>query len=240
MRTAIVTGGSGGIGSAICRSLCAEGYNVAVCYNSGMDAAEDLVRSLRSEGYHAWAVPCDVTDEEQVVAAVDEVSAAGELAVAVNCSGVSHIAQIQDMSLLELEEIFSVNSSGTYLICREAAKHMIPNGFGRIVNISSMWGVTGGSCETAYSASKAAVIGLTKALAKELGPSGITVNCVAPGVINTRMNSVFSEEVMQDLSDQTPLERIGTPEDVAEAVVYFCKASFVTGQVLCVDGGFSL
>ena len=103
-----------------------------------------------------------------------------------------------------------------------------------------MWGVTGGSCETAYSASKAAVIGLTKVLAKELGPSGIAVNCVAPGVIITRMNSVYSEEVMQDLSEQTPLERIGTPEDVAEAVVYFCRASFVTGQVLCVDGGFSL
>lgn len=240
MRTAIVTGGSGGIGSAICRTLCRNGYKVAVGYNNGKDAAEVLVRSLVSEGLQAWAVPCDVTDEEQVVSAVEEASSVGELAVAVNCSGVARIAQIQDMSLLELEEIFSVNSSGTYLVCREAAKHMIPNGYGRIVNISSMWGVTGGSCETAYSASKASVIGLTKALAKELGPSGITVNCVAPGVIDTRMNSMLSDDDIRDLCEQTPVGRIGTPEDVAEAVAYFCRSPFVTGQVLCVDGGFSL
>ena len=240
MRTAIVTGGSGGIGSAICRALCREGYKVAVCYNSGKEEAEALVRSLLSEGLQAWPVHCDVTDEEQVVSAVEETSAAGDLAVAVSCSGIARIAQIQDMSLPELEEIFSVNSSGAYLLCREAAKHMIPNGSGRIINISSMWGVTGASCETAYSASKAAVIGLTRALAKELGPSGITVNCIAPGVINTRMNAMLSEADMQELCEQTPVGRIGTPEDVADAVVYFCRAPFVTGQVLCVDGGFSL
>jgi 3-oxoacyl-[acyl-carrier protein] reductase len=240
MRTAIVTGGSGGIGSAVCRALCAEGYGVAVCYNSGREAAENLISSLVSEGLTAWAVPCDVTDEEQVISAVEETSSKGDLTVAVNCSGVARIAQIQDMSLLELEEIFSVNSSGTYLVCREAAKHMIPLGYGRIINISSMWGVAGASCETAYSASKAAVIGLTKALAKELGPSGITVNCVAPGVIDTKMNSMLSEEDVQDLCDQTPVGRIGKPDDVAQAVIYFCNAPFVTGQVLSVDGGFTL
>ena len=240
MRTAIVTGGSGGIGSAVCRALCAEGYGVAVGYNSGREAAEDLAGSLVSEGFTAWAVPCDVTDEEQVVSAVEEASSKGDLAVAVNCSGIARIAQIQDMSLLELEEIFSVNSSGTYLVCREAAKHMIPLRYGRIINISSMWGVAGGSCETAYSASKAAVIGLTKALAKELGPSGITVNCIAPGLIDTRMNSILSEEDIRDLCDQTPVGRIGKPDDVAQAVIYFCNAPFVTGQVLSVDGGFTL
>ena len=240
MRSAIVTGGSGGIGSAICRKLCEDGHYVAVCYNTDRDGAEELVSSLRAGGYSAQAVACDVRNEAQISEAVRTTASLGDLSVAVNCAGTALFSQIQDTSAEDLEEIFSVNSTGAFLVCREAARYMIPAHFGRIINISSMWGVSGASCESAYSASKAAVIGLTKALAKELGPSGITVNCVAPGLIDTKMNSRLSRSDIDALTADTPLGRVGTPENVAEAVLFFCRASFVTGQVLCVDGGFTL
>ena len=240
MRSAIVTGGSGEIGSAICRKLCERGYSVAVCYNTDRNSAEELVRSLVSEGYSAEAVPCDVRDESQIVSAVGKAASMGELSVAVNCAGIALFSQIQDTSREALQEVFSVNSIGAYLVCRETAKHMIPLHSGRIVSISSMWGVSGGSCESAYSASKSALTGMTKALAKELGPSGITVNCVAPGLIDTKMNSRLSSSDIAALIEETPAGRIGTPEDVADAVMFFCDSPFITGQVLCVDGGFTL
>jgi len=240
MRSAIVTGGSGGIGSAICRALCEEGYSVLICYSSGREPAEDLAAELGSLGYCAEAFRCDVRSEQEIIGAVGRAAELGELSAAVNCAGVSLFAQIQDTSAEELDDIFRINSTGTYLVCREAAKKMIPLGSGRIINISSMWGVAGASCESAYSASKASVIGLTKALAKELGPSGITVNCIAPGVIDTRMNARLTPDDIQALCDETPLGRIGKPDEVAQAVVYFTRASFVTGQVLSVDGGFTL
>ena len=240
MRSAIVTGGSGEIGSAICRKLCERDYSVAVCYNTDRNSAEELVRSLVSEGYSAEAVPCDVRDESQIVSAVGKAASMGALSVAVNCAGIALFSQIQDTSREALQEIFSVNSIGAYLVCRETAKHMIPLHSGRIVSISSMWGVSGGSCESAYSASKSALTGMTKALAKELGPSGITVNCVAPGLIDTKMNSRLSSSDIAALIEETPAGRIGTPEDVADAVMFFCDSPFITGQVLCVDGGFTL
>lgn len=240
MLTAIVTGGSGGIGSAICRALCEEGYHVIVCYNSGRESAEKLVTDLTSAGHSAEAVRCDVRNESDIISAVGDAASSGTLAVAVNCAGTALFSQVQDTSAAELSDIFSVNSTGTFLMCREASKKMIPNHFGRIINISSMWGISGASCESAYSASKASVIGLTKALAKELGPSGITVNCVAPGLIDTPMNSRLSESDIASLVDDTPVGRIGTPEDIASAVLFFCNAPFVTGQTLCVDGGMTL
>ena len=240
MRSAIVTGGSGGIGSAICRALCREGYHVTVCYNEGRKKAEDLVSELVSSGASAEAVRCDVRSEADIVSAVETASSAGPLSVTVNCAGISLFSQLQDTSSSELNNIFAVNSIGSFLMCREAAKKMIPNHYGRIINISSMWGIAGASCESAYSSSKASVIGLTKALAKELGPSGITVNCIAPGLIDTPMNSRLSEEDIADLIEATPAGRIGTPEDIAAAVVFFCNASFVTGQTLCIDGGMTL
>ncbi len=240
MRSAIVTGGSGEIGSAICRKLCESGYSVAVCYNTDKAGAEELVRVLTSEGYTAEAVACDVRDECQIISAVEKAASMGELSVAVNCAGISLFAQIQDTSSDALQDIFSVNSIGAYLVCREAAKHMIPLHSGRIVSVSSMWGVSGGSCESAYSASKSALAGMTKALAKELGPSGITVNCVAPGLIDTKMNSRLSPADISALIEDTPAGRIGTAEDVADAVMFFCDSPFITGQVLCVDGGFTL
>ncbi|MBP0969790.1 MAG: SDR family oxidoreductase, partial [Oscillospiraceae bacterium] len=149
-------------------------------------------------------------------------------------------SQIQDTSALEIENIFDINSTGTILMCRESAKRMISGHFGRIINISSMWGISGASCESVYSASKASVIGLTRSLAKELGPSGITVNCIAPGLIDTKMNAGLTKEAVDALVADTPVERIGSPDDIASAVLFFCSAPFVTGQTLCVDGGLTL
>lgn len=240
MLSAIVTGGSGDIGRAICTSLAEHGYAVAVCYNTDSENAETTASLIAERGGVASAVHCDVTDEQQIKDAVKAAASLGDLRVVVNCSGISLFSQIQDTTAADLERVFAVNSTGTYMMCREAVRYMIPLGCGRIINISSMWGVSGGSCESAYSASKASVIGLTKALAKELGPSGITVNCIAPGVIDTKMNARLSEDDLQVLRDETPVCRIGTPDDVAQAVTFFAEAPFVTGQILSVDGGFTL
>ena len=240
MYSAIVTGGSGEIGSEICRKLCEKGYAVAVCYNTDRISAEELVAELVSAGYSAEAVKCDVRDPSQIREAVHRASLLGDLAVAVNCAGTALYAQIQDTDDEAVQDIFAANSIGAYLLCREAAKHMIPSHYGRIVSVSSMWGISGGSCESAYSASKSALTGMTRALAKELGPSGITVNCVAPGLIDTKMNSRLSASDIQALVEDTPVCRIGTAEDVADAVIFFCDSPFITGQVLLVDGGFSL
>ncbi|MBQ9960030.1 MAG: SDR family oxidoreductase, partial [Oscillospiraceae bacterium] len=186
------------------------------------------------------AVQCDVRDEQQVQSAIAFAEAQGELAVVVNSAGISHFAQIQDESAAEMDEVFAVNTRGTMLVCREAARGMVARHAGSMINISSMWGVVGASCEAVYSASKAAIIGFTKALAKELAASGITVNCIAPGVIDTDMNRQLGEQLLAELAADTPLGRIGRAEEVAQAALYFAKAPFVTGQVLSVDGGFSL
>ena len=167
-------------------------------------------------------------------------AAQGELAAVINSAGISHFAQIQDESAADMDEVFAVNTRGSMLVCREAAKHMLQNHSGSMVNISSMWGMVGASCEAVYSASKAAVIGFTKALAKELAASGITVNCIAPGVIDTDMNRALGKQTLDALAQETPVGRIGTPREVAQAALYLATAPFVTGQVLAVDGGFSL
>jgi 3-oxoacyl-[acyl-carrier protein] reductase len=161
----------------------------------------------------------------------------GGVDVLVCSAGIALLRQFQDTTAADWQRIMSVNLGGTVNCIRAALPHMLRNKFGRIVTVSSMWGVTGGSCESAYSASKAALIGLTRSLAKELGPSGITVNCVAPGVIATDMNADLTEEDLAALREETPLGTLGTPEDVAQAVRYLVSAPFVTGQVLGVNGG---
>jgi len=239
-KVALVTGGSRGIGAAVCAALARRGYLTVICYNQNADLAEAAATSLTAEGYAAVARKCDVTSEQDVIGAVACAESLGELAVVVNCAGITGSGQVQDITAEQWHRVFSTNARGTALICREASKGMIRRHAGSIVNISSIWGTEGASCESVYSASKGAVIAFTKSLAKELGPSGITVNCVAPGVIDTDMNRCYSPEVMRDLADQTPLGRIGSPEDVAEAVLFLAEARFITGQVLTVDGGFTL
>ncbi|MBQ4381568.1 MAG: 3-oxoacyl-ACP reductase FabG [Oscillospiraceae bacterium] len=231
---AIVTGGSRGIGAAVCRALAAQGKTVTVGYL----AAEKRARSLAEE-IGGIAVGGDIADPATAEKMLSETGGAGIL---VCSAGISHIGLFQDMTTAQWRRLFAVNVEGAFNACRAAAPYMIRAGWGRIVLISSMWGLRGASCEAAYSASKAALVGFAKALAKELGPSGITVNCLCPGVIDTEMNSALSEETMAQLKEETPLGRIGTAEDVAAAVSFLVGegASFITGQVLSVDGGFAV
>ncbi len=240
-KTVLVTGASGGIGSACARLFAAEGYKVAIHYNNGKASADELKDEICSLGGEAVSVCADLSDEAQVAAMLSTVERElGEVDVLINNAGVSQQKLFTDTTREDYELVFGVNTLGVINCCRAVLPSMIRHKSGRIVNVSSMWGVSGASCEVLYSASKAAVIGLTKALAKEVGPSSVTVNCVAPGVINTRMNSHLNSEDMVALCDETPLCRIGEPQEVAQAVLFLAsdKASFITGQTLSVDGGF--
>ena len=242
-RTAFVTGGSRGIGRAIVRRLAAEGCAVGIDYLQAREQAEALAAELRAQGHEALAVRGDVSDRGAVTAAIRLVEAEfGPVEVLVNNAGIAEQRQFQDISQDFWRHIFGVNVDGAYHTIQAVLPHMLHEKRGCIVNISSIWGQRGASCETAYSASKAALIGLTRSLAMELAPSGIRVNCVAPGVIRTDMVEVLGEETLSDLARETPMGRLGTPEEIAAAVAFFAGegASFVTGQVLTADGGFIL
>lgn len=239
-KTALITGASRGIGAATARRLAREGYAVAVNYCNSEDRALALVKELQAEGHTAMAVRADVSDPEQVRAMVDNVlDKFCQLDILVCNAGRSWVGLLGDMTAEEWRELFSVNLDSVFYCCKAVLPHMIHRKKGKIITISSMWGQVGASCEAAYSASKAGVIGLTKALAKELGPSGIAVNCVAPGVIDTEMNQNLTDEDLDALREETPLERIGKAEDVAESVLFLASegADFITGQVLCPNGG---
>lgn len=243
MKTAVVTGASGGIGSKISVCLAEKGYNVVLCYNSSEKSALETVSEIEKNGYNAIAVKCNVKNKNETDSLMKTVfEKFGSVDVLVNNAGVALQKLFVDVNENEYDEIFDTNVKGTINCSQSALKYMINQKSGSIVNISSMWGISGASCEVHYSASKAAIIGLTKALAKEMGLSGIRVNCVAPGMIDTKMNASFSQDVFDQIKEETPLNKIGRPEDVAKAVLYFAgdDSSFVTGQVLCVDGGYVL
>lgn len=241
MKTVLITGASGGIGKAAARLFAQNGYRVAVGYCRGADRAQALCEALRQNGFTAQAFYADVTSQSDVKAMFGSIAQVfGGVDVLVNNAGIAQQKLFTDITDAEFERMFAVNVGGVFHCCREAIPYMVHQKAGKIINISSVWGVCGASCEVHYSASKAAVIGLTKALAKELGPSGICVNCIAPGVIDTPMNSCLDSQTMQALAQDTPLLRIGTPEDVAQAICFLASpaADFITGQVLCTDGGF--
>ena len=213
---------------------------VAVNYHRSQAAAEALAEEIRAAGGTAIAVQADVGDPKQVAHMVDNVlDKFCQLDILVCNAGIARQQLFTDVSDEDWRTLFRTNVDGTFYCCRAVLPHFIHRKAGKIVTMSSMWGLTGGSCEVAYSATKAAVIGLTKALAKEVGPSGITVNCVAPGVIETEMNANLTAEDLEALRQETPLETIGRAEDVAESVFFLTSegARFITGQVLSPNGG---
>lgn len=240
MSTVLITGASRGIGAQCALLFAQKGYDVAVNYNRSAEQANALVQELRSCGVCAIAVQADVSDSIQVSQMFQTVKAElGEVEILVNNAGVAHVGLLTDMTNSEWDKLISTDLSAVFYTCKAALPDMIRAHRGVIVNIASMWGEVGASCEAAYSAAKAGVIGLTKALAKEVGPSGIRVNAVSPGVVMTDMMQGFSDEDIAALKEKTPLNALGTPEDIAEAVLFLAcdKARFITGQVLSVNGG---
>lgn len=240
-KTVVVTGSSRGIGSAIAIKFSELGYNVVINYNSSEDMATNVLKKVRNNGSLAIAVKADVSDFFEAKSLIDKaVSEFGKIDVLINNAGIAYQGLFTEMSARDWNSIVGVNINSLFNCTQPAVVQMIKQHSGNIINISSMWGVTGASCEVAYSASKAAIIGFTKSLAKELGPSGVRVNCVAPGVIHTEMINDFSQSDIDALVAETPCMRIGTPEDVAESVAFLAKdsSSFITGQVIGVNGGF--
>ncbi len=238
-KTVIITGASSGIGAACAKLLLQSGYNVAVCYNKNEASARAICKNFNTACAKPFFV--DVKCEDSVKKLIEEVLAAfGDIDAVINNAGNAHFGMLADLTVNEWDNIFATHARGAFLCSKYALPYMVRKKSGNIINISSMWGQVGASCEVAYSAAKAAVIGFTKALAKEVGPSGINVNCIAPGVIKTPMLDGFSSEDMQALTDETPLCRLGTPEDIAKAVRFLlsCDADFITGQILGVNGGF--
>lgn len=240
MKTVLITGASRGIGAETARLFAQKGWAVAVNYRNSREAAEELVSEIRKNGGTALAIPADVGDPEQVEAlfrtAEQEL---GQIEALVNNAGIAQQKLFTDLTDEDWDELFRVDVKGVFLCCRRALPAMIRRHRGVIVNISSMWGQVGASCEVHYSAAKAAVIGLTRALAKEVGPSGIRVNCIAPGVIQTEMNGNLTPETLEALKEETPLELLGDPADVAKAAWFLTSedSAFITGQVLGVNGG---
>ena len=234
-KVVLVTGGSRGIGKAICEKFATEGYSVAVNFEKSEEKAKALAEKIGGKAFYA-----DVSDYNAVSRMFDEIEKEmGEVSVLINNAAISTFGLFQDCSDEEWERVFGVNVKGVFNCSKRAVGNMLKNQSGSIVNISSIWGVTGGSCECHYSATKAAVIGYTKAMAKELGPSGIRVNCVAPGAVDTEMNARFSKEDLEAVAEESALGYIGKPEEIAEAVFFAAseKASYMTGAVLNVNGG---
>jgi 3-oxoacyl-[acyl-carrier protein] reductase len=239
MKTVIITGGSRGIGKGLVTKFAKSGYDVLFGYNRSENEAFELCGRLSNEGFKTHAIKCDVTvfkDCENLIKSA--IKLFGKIDVLVNNAGIAHQKLFTEITEAEWDEMFDVNVKSVYRLCSCALPDMIRKKKGCIINISSVWGIAGASCEVHYSAAKAAVIGFTKSLAKEVGPSGIRVNSIAPGIIETDMLSGFSKEEKKALACDTPLCSLGKPEDIALAALYLAEADFVTGQVLSPNGGF--
>ncbi|HIR84173.1 MAG TPA: 3-oxoacyl-ACP reductase FabG [Candidatus Galloscillospira excrementavium] len=239
-KTVLITGASRGIGAETARRFSAAGYAVALHYHRSEERALALAEELRGAGGEVLTVQADVGDWSQVRKMVDNVlDKFCQLDILICNAGVSWQGLLSEMPVEDWRRLCAVDLDGVFYCCKAVIPHFVARKAGKILTVSSMWGQTGGSCEAAYSAAKAGVIGLTKALAKELGPSGIAVNCVAPGVIATEMNQNLTPADLDALREETPLGRIGTAGDVAESLLFLASegASFITGQVLAPNGG---
>ena len=240
MKTILITGASHGIGKAIAEKLAACGMRLFLNCRSSKETLYEYAVKL-SETYHVPCTPLfyDVSDHKQVHAMFEEICALGEsIDILINNAGIADYDLINVITPARWHRLFAVNVDGAFYCIRAALPHMLQQQSGCIINVSSMWGQVGASCEAAYSATKGAILALTKALAQELGPSGIRVNAVAPGVIRTDMCASVDPAVMEDLRQQTPIGRLGTPEDIAQAMLYLADAPFLTGQTLPLNGGF--
>lgn len=220
MEKALITGGATGIGKATAQLFAQKGYNVFITYNQSKPDFDGVTK-----------IKCNLQNEDEIVNLFNQI---GNIDILVNNAGISLVKQINDTTAQEYDKIMSINARSYFLCCREAVKLMLKNHKGAIVNVSSMWGQMGASCEIAYSMSKFAVVGLTNSLAQELAPSGITVNCICPGIIDTRMNEMFDKK---ELEAQVPIGRLGTPLEVAQAIYYLTQNKYITSQILGVNGG---
>ncbi|MGI6260932.1 MAG: elongation factor P 5-aminopentanone reductase [Acutalibacteraceae bacterium] len=239
-RTVWITGASRGIGRACAELFADDGDRIAVLYHKEREQAAAVVEKCRALGADAEAFGADVADRSQVFDAANRIRARfGKIDVLVNNAGIAQQKLFSDITEQDWRRMMGVNLDGAFYCTQAVLPDLIHQKHGKIVNVSSMWGICGGSCEVHYSASKAAVIGLTKALAKELGPSNIQVNCVAPGVIDTEMNGALTDEIRKELCEETPLGRIGTTKEAAQAIFFLASpaADFITGQVLSPNGG---
>ena len=232
IKTALITGSSRGIGAAIARKLYQDGWRVIINYSKSQAQAESLAEELDT-----IAVKADVSDVGEVAAMFELI---GEISLLINNAATHHYGLFSEMEPAEWARLLDVNLTGAYNCLKFAIPPMVNRKSGGVINVSSVWGIHGASCEAAYSSTKAAIVGLTRSLAKELGPSGVRVNCVAPGVILTDMLNDFTPDELTSLRDQTALGRLGLPDDVADAVAFLASdsARYITGQVLGVDGGF--
>lgn len=236
LQTALITGGSRGIGAATVRAFAQAGYRTAFFYLRSEEAAQALAAETG-----AYALRCDVRSSAEVSAACREaLRLLGHIDVLVNNAGVAQQQLLTDMTDDEWHAMLDTHLTGAFFTCRALLPGMISRRYGRVINIGSIWGQVGASCEAAYSAAKAGLIGLTKALAKEVGPSGVTVNCICPGVIETDMLSAFTPEDLAVLADETPVCRLGTPQEVARSVLWLAdeQSGFITGQIIGVNGGY--
>lgn len=239
MKTIIVTGGARGIGKAIVYELAKQNYNIVLNYNTSENEAKQIKEDLTNQGYSVEIYKADVTKKNEVESMINEViKKQGKIDVLINNAGISQIKPFADITEEDWDKMINTNLKSMYYTSQAVLSSMLQKQKGLIINISSIWGIIGGSCEVHYSTAKAGVNGFTKALAKELGPSNIRVNAIAPGIIETRMNDHLSQEEKREIEEQIPLERIGKPEEIAKAIKWLIEDEYTTGQIISIDGGW--
>lgn len=241
MKTVIVTGGSRGIGAAIVKELALKKYNVVLNYNKSEKEAEKIKEELKENDINIEIFKADISDKKQAKELIEfTLNKFKNIDVLINNAGIDQIKPFMEITENDWNTMFKINLNSVFNCTQEALKNMIHNKKGCIINISSIWGITGASCEVHYSASKAAIDGMTKALAKELGPSNIRVNSIAPGLVNTEMNKELSREDLAELKKEIPLGRIAQPEEIAKSVEWLIEDEYVSGQIISVNGGWNI